>query len=103
MLQLTSDTHLTPGYDTTQKLLRPSYQNLADGCFYFNRHITVAITNLFMDCCHAWDRKETVADAMSRGQPACQEEWKMCRKKRKVIVRDSARFKYKLMGFMVYF
>ncbi len=27
-----------------------------------------------------------VADTMGRGQPSCQEEWKMCRKK-KLIVR----------------
>jgi hypothetical protein len=27
-------------------------------------------------------KEETVADMMGRGQSACQEEWKMCRKKK---------------------
>jgi hypothetical protein len=27
-----------------------------------------------------------VADAMGWGQPACQEEWKMCRKKRRIVM-----------------
>ncbi len=26
------------------------------------------------------------SDAMGRGQPGCQEEWKMCRKKRKIVM-----------------
>jgi hypothetical protein len=29
---------------------------------------------------------EPVSDEMGRGQPACQEEWKMCRKKRRIVM-----------------